>query len=283
MLFNEKLKKLRKEEGLTQEQLAEKLNVSRQAITKWEVGDGVPDIENLKQISNLFNITIDELIKEEKEISIEHKEKYSYSEELEIDHSKHFDINICKVEEINILSNSEEKVKVEILSEENENLNEIFKIKFDDKYNNLDIDIKNNKKIGIVNDVKINFYLPEKYIDEIEVKTKTKTRTMNISDLEIQKLEFDGEVKYVNVNNAKGEIVLNASKCDIEADYDKFEGRLEVNTINSTARVQIPKDTKYRTILKGAKNEFVNEKNEEDASNVFELNGINSKMIIIEK
>ena len=55
MLFNEKLKKLRKERKLTQEQLAEKLNVSRQAITKWESSDGIPDIENLKQISKFLN------------------------------------------------------------------------------------------------------------------------------------------------------------------------------------------------------------------------------------
>ena len=54
MLFNEKLKKLRKENNLTQEELAEKINVSRQAITKWESGEGIPDIENLKQISILL-------------------------------------------------------------------------------------------------------------------------------------------------------------------------------------------------------------------------------------
>lgn len=281
MLFNEKLKKLRKEEGLTQEQLAEKLNVSRQAITKWETGEGVPDIENIKQISNLFNVTIDELLKEEKNINIEKREKYSYVEELEIDHSKHFDINICKIQELNILSNNEEKVRVEVLSSENENLNEIFKVEFDNMYNKLDIDIKNNKKIEKVDNVKINFYIPEKYIDEIEVKTKAKT--MNVADLEIQKLEFDGEIKYVNVKDVKGEIVLNASKCDIEADYNRFEGKLEVNTINSTSRVQIPKDTKYRTVLKGTKNQFVNEKNDEESTNVLELNGINSKMIILEK
>ncbi len=281
MLFNEKLKKLRKEEGLTQEQLAEKLNVSRQAITKWETGEGVPDIENIKQISNLFNVTIDELLKEEKNINIEKREKYSYVEELEIDHSKHFDINICKIQELNILSNNEEKVRVEVLSSENENLNEIFKVEFDNMYNKLDIDIKNNKKIEKVDNVKINFYIPEKYIDEIEVKTKAKT--MNVADLEIQKLEFDGEIKYVNVKDVKGEIVLNASKCDIEADYNRFEGKLEVNTINSTSRVQIPKDTKYKTVLKGTKNQFVNEKNDEESTNILELNGINSKMIILEK
>ena len=44
MLFSEKLKQFRNTKSLTQEELAEKLNVSRQAITKWESGDGIPDI-----------------------------------------------------------------------------------------------------------------------------------------------------------------------------------------------------------------------------------------------
>jgi len=45
-MFSEKIKELRKKKGLTQEDLANALNVSRQAITKWESGDGRPDIEN---------------------------------------------------------------------------------------------------------------------------------------------------------------------------------------------------------------------------------------------
>ena len=48
MKFNENLKYLRKQAGLTQEQLAEKLSVSRQAITKWESGESLPAVENLK-------------------------------------------------------------------------------------------------------------------------------------------------------------------------------------------------------------------------------------------
>ena len=107
MLFNEKLKMLRKEKNLTQEELAEKLNVSRQAITKWESGDGTPDIENLKQVSVLFNTSIDELVKEEKKITTKIEEKYTYIEELEIEHTKHFDIHISKIYELNIIPNDE--------------------------------------------------------------------------------------------------------------------------------------------------------------------------------
>lgn len=56
---------IRKNKGLTQEALAEKLNVSRQAVAKWESGQVYPDISNLIQISNLFNVTVDYLVKDQ--------------------------------------------------------------------------------------------------------------------------------------------------------------------------------------------------------------------------
>lgn len=62
MSLGEKIKELRNKFSLSQEQLAEKLNVSRQAITKWEGNVGLPDTENLKSISELFGVTIDYLL-----------------------------------------------------------------------------------------------------------------------------------------------------------------------------------------------------------------------------
>jgi len=64
-LFSEKLYKLRKNSGLSQEQLAEQLNVSRQAISKWEQGTAVPESEKLITISNYFGVTVDYLLKED--------------------------------------------------------------------------------------------------------------------------------------------------------------------------------------------------------------------------
>lgn len=65
MTFGEKLKELRAKNNYSQETLAELLNVSRQAITKWENGNGMPDIENLKAIARLFGVTIDSLVHDE--------------------------------------------------------------------------------------------------------------------------------------------------------------------------------------------------------------------------
>ena len=65
MIFSEKLRLIRKSKGLTQDDLAEKLNVSRQAVTKWESGQVYPDILNLIQISNFFNVTVDYLVRDQ--------------------------------------------------------------------------------------------------------------------------------------------------------------------------------------------------------------------------
>lgn len=68
MTLGEKIKNLRNNIGLTQEQLASKLNVSRQAITKWESDKGMPDIENLKALSKLLNVSIDYLVDDNKNV-----------------------------------------------------------------------------------------------------------------------------------------------------------------------------------------------------------------------
>ena len=77
MEFNEKLQELRKNRGLTQEELAEILYVSRTAISKWESGRGYPNIESLKDISKFFSVSIDDLLSGEKLISIAENENKS--------------------------------------------------------------------------------------------------------------------------------------------------------------------------------------------------------------
>ena len=81
MEFNEKLQDLRKQKGLTQEELAEKLYVSRTAVSKWESGRGYPNIESLKAIAKFFGVTVDELLSSGEVLTIaeednKRKEKY---------------------------------------------------------------------------------------------------------------------------------------------------------------------------------------------------------------
>lgn len=70
MEFNQKLKELRQQKGLTQEELANALFVSRTAISKWESGRGYPNIESLKRLAQLFSVTVDELLSSDELLNI---------------------------------------------------------------------------------------------------------------------------------------------------------------------------------------------------------------------
>ena len=69
MKLSEKIKMLRKGAGLSQEEFGARLNVSRQAVTKWESGEGLPDIGNLLVLSRMFKVSIDDLLSEEKALA----------------------------------------------------------------------------------------------------------------------------------------------------------------------------------------------------------------------
>ena len=85
MTFAENVKMLRKQAGMSQEQLAEKLGVSRQAVTKWETGAGIPDIENIMAISMLFDISIDDLLSNERDSKKVVETEYLYESITEYD------------------------------------------------------------------------------------------------------------------------------------------------------------------------------------------------------
>lgn len=82
MEFSTKLIQLRNQAGFTQEQLAEKLFVSRVTISKWESGRGYPSIESLKLIAKTFDVTIDNLLTNEQIINIVEKQNLSNKKNL---------------------------------------------------------------------------------------------------------------------------------------------------------------------------------------------------------
>lgn len=82
MELNEKLQQLRKSRGMTQEELAEALYVSRTAISKWESGRGYPSIDSLKELSRFFSVSIDDLLSGDKLLSIAEKEHKSRVRDL---------------------------------------------------------------------------------------------------------------------------------------------------------------------------------------------------------
>lgn len=81
MKFVEKLYKLRKSKGLSQETLAEQMNTSRQAISKWENNQGFPETEKLMMLSNIFDVSTDYLLKEAEDTSTSPHDGYYVSRE----------------------------------------------------------------------------------------------------------------------------------------------------------------------------------------------------------
>ena len=105
MTLGEKIKEMRKKFGLSQEELASIMNVSRQAITKWESDGGLPDISNLQELSKVFGITIDYLLDNNNDLPLMvmkkqiNKEKYknkisSYSEILKENYPSPWEIYV---------------------------------------------------------------------------------------------------------------------------------------------------------------------------------------------
>ena len=85
MEFSQKLQELRKQKGLTQEELAKSLYVSRTAISKWESGRGYPSIDSLKEIAKFFCVTVDQLLSGEEVLTIaqeDHKQKTGHLRDL---------------------------------------------------------------------------------------------------------------------------------------------------------------------------------------------------------
>lgn len=75
MEFNEKLQELRKNKGMTQEELAQSIFVSRTAVSKWESGRGYPNIDSLKELAKFFSVTVDELLSPDEIITAAEEEK----------------------------------------------------------------------------------------------------------------------------------------------------------------------------------------------------------------
>ena len=82
MEFNQKLQELRKMKGLTQEELAQKLYVTRTAVSKWELGKGYPGIDSLKAIAKVFSVTVDELLSGEELLIAAEEDKRSQRKQI---------------------------------------------------------------------------------------------------------------------------------------------------------------------------------------------------------
>ena len=109
MKTSEMIKALRSERGWSQEQMAEKLGVSRQAITKWETGVGTPDIENLAAIAQLFGVSTDALIFGVEASAGDEAGRFESVTSVDLVEEKHYDIKVGCAHSVVVRASAGEK------------------------------------------------------------------------------------------------------------------------------------------------------------------------------
>lgn len=288
MTFGEKLKAIRRQAGISQEKLAEKLGVSRQAITKWETNAGIPDIENIMAISKLFHISIDELLSNEKNIVQSKDYLFESITEYDIDFSKRFDMKLGGASALIMSGYEGEKVRIRLASNTLSTLQSDFKLKIDDIKNRIDLDII--RKNGITEaDAKgaltIFVQLPNKYAGKIELAVNAEN--IEVRSLECEIIELDIKTKNIILDGIIGDVEINCN-LDMNIICNSLNGSIEINQVSATSRICLPKETAFATETKGIKTSISYEKDgqktvcfaDEDSENKIELNGIKSELVI---
>ena len=288
MTLEEQIRNCRKQAGISQEKMAELIGVSRQAVTKWENGTGTPDIENLVAIAELFQISLDELLLNEKRENKQSEYLYESTTEYDVDGIKSYDIILGSVHTVILRASEGEKIKISLLSNIIKGLQSDYKIKIDDIKNRIDVDLQRlngateaDAKESIV----IRIDIPQKYIGKVEITVNTKK--LEMIDVECESIEFDGKVTEVSLNGCKSVVEINCN-LDMSVEVVSHEGAIEINQISAISRIKIPCDFTFRVKKKGIGTRIYYEErggrvedfSSEDADNYIELNGMKSELFI---
>lgn len=288
MNFSQKLKDIRKKEGISQEQLAERIGVTRQAITKWETGKGLPDVENMVIIAEIFKTTIDELLMDSVANKVEKRPGYTSETIYDIDCEKHFDVNIGNAARLLLLSGDDEKLHIKLSSENFENLDSMFKIKLDEKKNKLDVVCMNKTKLSryeAEESLTVEIAFPRKYSESCEVEASVKLLT--IKNLHLNRVEYDGDAEQVLISDSSGSLEFTA-KTDYEITVDRITGRLDINQWKAKAIVHIPRENMVNVRNKGRKcnvyyveeGKMTEYENVVDSENEISVSGIFSELVM---
>ena len=287
-MISMRIRELRKQAKLSQEMMAEKIGVSRQAITKWETGLGVPDLENLVAIADLFKLSLDELMG--RDIEHETLEKdylYESVTEYDIDGKKDFDISFMGANKLKLYAYEGEKVKVILLSDTISDIQNELKTKIDDIKRKIDIDIKrvgNLSETVAKNELTIKILIPQLYMGEVELNGNT--NILELKNLELDNIEFSGKSKEIALENIKSHIEIDTNE-DAKLYVKNVEGALDINQLSATSKLYIASTDEFGFVTKGVlnkvlcKQDMLNIKEvSEEPKLVIELNGIKSELSI---
>lgn len=287
-MISMRIRELRKQAKLSQEMMAEKIGVSRQAITKWETGLGVPDIENLVAIADLFKLSLDELMGRDIENETLAKDYlYESVTEYDIDGKKDFDISFMGANKLKLYAYEGEKVKVILLSDTISDIQNELKTKIDDIKWKIDIDIKrvgNLSETVVKNELTIKILIPQLYMGEVELNGNT--NILELKNLELDNIEFSGKSKEITLENIKSHIEIDTNE-DAKLYVKNVEGALDINQLSATSKLYIASTDEFGFVTKGVLNKVLYKQDmlnikevSEEPKLVIELNGIKSELSI---
>lgn len=288
MTFAEKLKSIRKQAGMSQEKLAEKLGVSRQAVTKWETNMGIPDVENIMAIAALFDISIDELLGKEKEEKGQTDYLYESITEYDIDEPKRYDMKFGGAKQLVLSGYDGEKIRVRLASDTIATLQSDFKIKIDDIRRRIDVDV--NRKKGVTeatakDAVFIFVQIPSPYIGKIELAVNAGMVTLR--SLVCDSIELDVKTQNIRLEDVVGTVEINCN-LDMTVVCNSLKGEIDINQTMAASKIYIPEETIFNAVTRGKGTNIFYEKNGKqvesfaipEADHIIELNGIKSELVI---
>lgn len=285
-MLAERIKNLRKDAGLSQEQMAERLGVSRQAVTRWETGLGTPDLDNLVAVADLFGVTVDALLRDTPAAEAQQVEsedvRFSSLTQCDVFSPHDFDIDFGNVHRVELVGSPSSKVSVLLSSDELEGLEEAFKVKLDPDGRNFDIEVVSCGEITAAQarsllDVRIQ--VPAAWENHIEL-------TGNADEVCLERLaatgvEVEGKFELVGIADIIGHVELDTNQ-DVKVICATMPARLDVNQISGTSELRVPKDTLLSLRKRGFANHFVLDgvSEAEGAEHLVELNGMKSELTI---
>ena len=288
MTFADKLRTIRKQAGMSQEKLAEKLSVSRQAITKWETNMGIPDIENIMAISALFDVSIDELLCKEKDTKKTSEYLFESVTEYDIAEAKRYDMKFGGAKQLVLSGYDGEKIHVRLVSNTLPTLQNDFKVKIDDIRGRLDVELIRRNVVteaAAKESVKIFVRIPSRYVGKIELAVNAET--VEISSLQCDRIELNIKTQNVYLEDVVGTVEIDCN-LDMNVICRTLGGEIAINQISATSKISIPEETIFTAVTKGIGTSISFEKNGKrteafdtpGADNVIELNGMKSELII---
>lgn len=288
MTLEEQIRHYRKQAGLSQEKMADRIGVSRQAITKWENGTGIPDISNLMAIADLFQISVDELLSNEKSEKKQEGYLYESRTEYDIDGKKNYDIRLGGAHTVLLKAHEGEKIVVCLLSNVIKNIQSDYKVKIDEIKNRIDVEVNRlnhateaDAKEGLV----VQILVPAKYLGKVELAVNA--HTLEIYDIENELVEINGKITEAVLQGNKSEIEMD-SNMDMLIRVLSHEGTVALNQVSATSKIIVPGDYVFRAAAKGIATKIYYERqgkktedfSEQEADNYIELNGMKSELVI---